>query len=336
MELLRITAMLMVVALHASTGGFGYITAARMHHDPAKWVAVTLSTMTCIGCVDLFVLLTGWFGTRFKWRGVGRLVSQTAVVSLSMYAVVTLLGADLPRTFLDTVKVVWGYWFVRSYLLLYVLSPLLNAFIEQSDEKRLGAFLLAYYAFFIPYSLIDNNIGTGYNTMSFIGLYMLARYLRLYGANRLRSVRTWTLWTGWLAVVALGTLIITLTAQLATQTATHEVLNYVTSYSSVLVVSGAVLLLLAFSRLSVQKRWVNWLAAGSFTVYLTHQQLYLRKPYTDFIKSLIRNAGSPALCSLAVLVTVLAIFLASVCFDALRRYAGEKFNECLRRLFRKH
>ncbi len=318
MELLRIVAMLMVVAVHASTKGFGWIAVWKMHHYPVKWTFVALSTMMCIACVNVFVLITGWFGTHFKWRGVGRLVGQTVTVSLSMYAVVWLLGAEMPHSLGKAVKVMWGYWFVRSYLLLYMLSPVLNSFVEHSTERQLGGFLLTYYAFFIPMAYIDDNIGIGYNTMSFIGLYLLARYLRLYGADRLRCVPTWAFWAGWGAMVVAGTLIMTLSAQFASRPYTE-----VSAYSCVVVIAEAVLLLLAFSRIKIRGeklgRCINWVAAGSFTVYLTHEQLFLRKPFYQGIKHIISHVPNPVLCSLAVLGAILAIFAASVCLDWLRR-----------------
>ncbi len=330
MELLRILAMLMVVSLHASTKGFGWIAVWKMHRDPEQWTFVALSTMLCIACVNVFVLITGWFGTHFKWKGVWKLVSQTVVVSLCMYAVVWLLGAEMPHTFKEGVEVMWGYWFVRSYLLLYMLSPLLNSFVEHTNEKQLGGFLLTYYAFFIPMSYIDDNIGIGYNTMSFIGLYLLARYLRLYGVERLRHVPTWLFWAGWGAVVATGTLIMTLTAQFASHATTD-----ITAYSCVLVIASAVLLLLAFSRLKIQNerlsRCINWVAAGSFTVYLTHEQLFLRKPFANAVKQIIHDVNQPVLCSLAVLGFILAIFAASVCLDWGRRSLGKAVG----RLWRK-
>lgn len=314
MELLRILAMLMVVSLHASTKGFGWICVWKMHRDPEKWIAVALTTMACIACVNVFVLITGWFGTHFKWKGVWHLVSQTVMVSLSMYLVVWLLGAEMPHSFGEAVEVMWGYWFVRSYLLLYLLSPVLNAFVEHSDERQLGRFVLTFYAFYIPMAYIDDNIGIGYNTLSFIGLYLLARYLRLYGVNRLRRVPTWMFWAGWGAAVAAGTLVMTLTAQFYTRAITG-----VTAYSNVLVIVSAVMLLLAFSRIKLQSRVINWIAAGSFTVYLTHEQLFLRTPFANAIKSIIHHVPNPVLCSLAVLGTIVGIFMASVVLDWGRR-----------------
>lgn len=37
------------------------------------------------------------------------------------------------------------YWFVTSYLLLYLFSPLLNSFSENAEKKELLLFIIVFY-----------------------------------------------------------------------------------------------------------------------------------------------------------------------------------------------
>lgn len=325
MELLRIIAMLMVVALHACTGGFGYVRTGNVHQDPAGWLGVTLTTMVCIGCVDVFVLITGWFGTHFRWKGALRLVAQTAFVASMMYVVVAATGNPLPRTFGDAMEALWSYWFVQSYLLLYVLSPLLNAFIDRADERQLGSYVATFYAFYVPLSFVNSDIANGYSTFSFVGLYLLGRYLRLYGAARLRTfVRSWHLVMLWTFLTAGMAFAIWAAAMWGTQATTHDLIRRLTAYSNPLVIIGACSLLLLASRLHFTSRVVNFLAAGSFTVYLTHQQLFLRKPYFQLIRDIDYQLSSPMLCFLAVTGVVVGVYLASAFFDWGRQWLFRK------------
>lgn len=319
MELLRIVAMLMVVALHVSTGGFGYINTHNVQQAPFAWYGTTLTLMGSIGCVDIFVLITGWFGTRFKWSGAFRLVAQTAFVALAMYPVVWLIGSPLPHSFAEGAKALWTYWFVQSYLLLYVISPLLNAFVEQSDERRLSRLLVAYYVCCLPLSYINSDIARGYSAFSFIGLYLLGRYLRLYGAARLRRVRSRWLALTWTALVLLMTTAVWGMARWGNQTLTHQLIHLLTAYSQPLVILCSSLLLLLASRLHFSSRCVNFLAAGSFTVYLTHQQLYIRPAFFQLVKDVAAAIPSPVLCSLALLGWVVAVYVGSAALDSVRR-----------------
>lgn len=75
------------------------------------------------------------------------------------------------------------YWFVKSYLLLYLLTPILNSFTEHTTKKQYQITLIGFYVFqsifgWATYA-VDFFEG-GYSTISFIGLYLTARYTKLY------------------------------------------------------------------------------------------------------------------------------------------------------------
>ena len=63
-------------------------------------------------------------------------------------------------------------------------EKVLNAFIEQASQKDFRNVLIAFFTFEFIYGWIfsgsTQHIQDGYSTISFIGLYLLARYVRLY------------------------------------------------------------------------------------------------------------------------------------------------------------
>lgn len=59
MELLRITAMLMVLCLHATFETFGWPRASMVQGDPWRWLALMVVNALTLPCVDVFVLITG-------------------------------------------------------------------------------------------------------------------------------------------------------------------------------------------------------------------------------------------------------------------------------------
>jgi surface polysaccharide O-acyltransferase-like enzyme len=73
-------------------------------------------------------------------------------------------------------------WFIKSYIGLYILSPILNCFCEKATEKQFVIFLTGFYIFQTLYGLLDavTFINGGYSTFSFIGLYILAQYIKRY------------------------------------------------------------------------------------------------------------------------------------------------------------
>ena len=137
MELLRIVAMLMVMVLHTGYASFGYPRTVWLQAEPLRWLGLTMTEVYTVACVNIFVLITGWFGTTFRTKGAVRLAVQPVYVTLVLALYVWLAGLPLPTGVMGYVRPIWNYWFVCSYLVLYLLTPMLNAFVEKSDEAAL-------------------------------------------------------------------------------------------------------------------------------------------------------------------------------------------------------
>ena len=180
MELLRIVAMLMVMVLHTGYASFGYPRTVWLQAEPLRWLGLTMTEVYTVACVNIFVLITGWFGTTFRTKGAVRLAIQPVYVTIVLTLYVWLAGLPQPAGVMGYVRPIWNYWFVCSYLVLYLLTPMLNAFVEKSDEAALRRFLLVFYVITIPCSFVFADLQKGYSAVSFVGLYLLGRYLRLY------------------------------------------------------------------------------------------------------------------------------------------------------------
>ncbi|GFI34073.1 hypothetical protein IMSAGC014_00562 [Bacteroidaceae bacterium] len=328
MELLRIIAMLMVLTLHATYETFRYPRAAYVSEEPLSWLGIITTGTACIGCVDIFVLITGWFGIRFKVRNILRLVFQVAFAVTIALLALTLWQGEVPAGLLSILKMYYGYWFVNSYLILYLLSPVLNAFVEHCDEMDLRKFLLTFYAFVVPASFIFSDLNRGFAAVPFIGLYLLGRYVRLYMAPRLSACpRSYFLyfWTGCIVLSALTLW----TAGFAPQIVIGALVPMATAYTNPITIASGVALLLYFSRIHFTSRIVNWLAAGSFMAYLTHQQVLVRPYYFEIIRR-FDNQFATSLFILATFGTICLIFILSVCLDNIRLLAWKSIE----RLFR--
>ena len=209
-------------------------------------------------------------------------------------------------------------------MLLYLLTPVLNAFVNQSDELTLRRFLIAFYVCVIPASYIFSDLNVGYAAVPFMGLYLLGRYLRLYLAPRLQQVANWKFLTLWTACVLAMALLLWGAGMLA-QPCIGLLMPVFASYTNPILILSAVALLLFFTRLKFQSAVVNWLAAGSFTVYLTHQHLLVRKEYFTFVRQLDKDTSSTLLFMGEMLLVYLTIYLLSALIDALRRWIFKRW-----------
>lgn len=318
-ELLRIIAMLMVITLHVCNA-FGSWLVPRVTAHPFHWLGIILTNTACIGCVDIFVLITGWFGTRFKLSGALKLVFQVVFIASCMFVMLWALGYSLPNNWHYYVQAYWSYWFACSYLVLYLLTPALNAFVEQADERSLRRFLITFYAFVVPLSYFFTDLGRGFSAIAFVGLYLLGRYLRLYFSPRLGDdFSKWKLGSIWLGITVLVAGLLW-TCTLTSQTATTYMVNVLFAYTDPLVIIGSSALLLCFARMKLQSHVVNWLAMGSFAAYLMHQQLYVRPHFFKWFTDLDARFTTLPYMLLAA-GSIMGVYLLACLLDVVRRWA---------------
>ncbi len=329
MELLRIVAMLFVLILHATFETTRYPSSLLVRAEPFSWLGIIFTNQLTICCVDVFVLLTGWFGAHFKLQNMFKLIFQVAFISLSITAGLTLLRGELPGSPAQVLQSLYGYWFVCSYLLLYLLTPALNALADRGDEAELRRFLQVFFAFAIPASFLFTDLNRGFSTVSFIGLYLLGRYLRLYLAPRLGHVKARRFLCLFMGNVLFFSLAYWLYFWLKPVSFPNATM-LMTAYTNPFTILNAALLLLFFSKLHFTSRWVNLLAAGSLAAYLTHQQPFVRSAYFGLIRHLDQLFATP-LFILSAGGSILLIFILSVGLDSIRQWVWKKIAKLFAR-----
>ena len=322
-ELLRLLAMFMVLLLHAvksfhwPQGGF------LMSQPIVVHLGFSFVEMISIVAVNVFVLISGWFGIRPTMRGLGKFLYQCAFCCLVVDAVLWLLGAEkLSFSMLfEAFTLQQTGWFVPSYLLLFLLSPVLNAYVETADEQTqrrvlislfvaqsVGAFVLKIFADF----------NYGYSLLSFAYLYLLAQYVRRFQLPRLARLRSSFFLLVFVGIALLHVLI----GSIALFGFGSKLFQQIMLYSSPLVVLQALALLLYFTRQTLSSTLVNRIAAGSFAVYLIHQHPGARPFYASICQKAFMDAP-PALGAVALLLWLCVVYLVCVGVDELRRASWE-------------
>jgi len=269
-ELLRLVSMLLIMALHANQQSLGGPTAEVTAADPVLmfWRQFAMQLSVC--GVNVFVLISGWFGIRPKIKSFGSFVFQVLFYSCGLFAIMCLLGSRLPA--LNTLELLWfgsGYWFVPAYIFLYVLSPVLNAFVESADRICFKRLLITFFSMELLYGwAFDDfaNLDGGYSALSFIGLYLLARYLRLYQP----AITRWKKRELLLLYILFGLVggSITLASLMCgIPFLAEHVFGKMQIYTSPMVIMPAVLVLLFFNQLDIKSKVVNWLASSCMLPY---------------------------------------------------------------------
>lgn len=264
-ELLRIFAIFFVLIVHTGIAAGGLLPSKAEINSSTIISELRIALYSVVvGGVDIFVLISGWFGINVSKKGLGKYIYQVAFLLWGIYIVFLVFGfADLS---LDNIKIAFGifegYWFVMAYLGLYILSPILNAFTETAGKREYQLVLIAFYIFQTYFSwfwsLVDYY--SGYSVVLFCGLYLTARYCRLYPVRILQD-RPWA--TYFVAIFLLSVL-----STIGVLSIGHPL--KMLRYDNPLVILSALAILHGFKGIQIQNNLVNRLARCCFAVYIIH------------------------------------------------------------------
>lgn len=194
MELLRIVATFLVLVAHADFYALGTPTALDAQTAPISTFLRFFTESISIVSVNVFVLISGWFGIRPSIRGVGNFLFQCFFYKFAIYGLFLAWGlaAFNAREVAECLYMTRWDWFVKAYFGLYILSPVLNAFVEKATARQMACVVGSFFLFQTLYAWVSVaalDFRNGYSTLSIIGLYLLARYVRLHPPVILERLR---------------------------------------------------------------------------------------------------------------------------------------------------
>lgn len=263
-ELLRIIAMFMVMILHVNNTTLGVPSVDDTHADGFNVFFRIFFEVFAIGSVNVFVLISGWFGINPSFKSLSSFIFQCVFITWlgSLFSFITGLSYVSFASIDATIFV--RSWFVQCYLLLYILSPALNSIVEKSRivHKYIIIGLLFMELFYDFISKDTMIFRCGYSTLHFIILYLIARYIR-----KNKTLR-------FLNDYAFPIFLITITGVSVIEFyglfyGIPNVLR-LSIYSSPFIIITALCLLFCFNKMNITSLLINKIASSSFAVYLLH------------------------------------------------------------------
>lgn len=317
MELLRILAMLLVLVLHANFMSIGIPSSEEISVSPLFSFFRFFCESLSIICVNVFILISGWFGIQPRLLRLSELGFQTLFLGSFIYIILKLFGHVDTWGFDEWVRLFTfrrGIWFVNAYIVLYAFAPILNCFSEYADRQTYKKVLIAFFLLqtFFGFVKSEEFFSSGFSPLSFMGLYLLARYAKLY-PNKYTNM--WTLHKGF----------IFLCASLLTTIFAMAIVSYTGQggwtfyhYSSPLVILSSFYFFLLFTEKQFKNKVVNWTAASAFAVYLIHSDpLLFDTYYTDTIRAWYTN-DYISVFFVKTFVFILIVFAISIIVDKIR------------------
>lgn len=317
-ELCRLACMFFIVVYHLFihnpdvTGGAYYNRA--------------LTTIFCIG-VPVFVMISGYFKIHFSLKGFLNIVVQVVFYSVIADFLCKFVFHEPLNTgnILGSFFVVTKtqYWFVGTYLLLYLLSPFVNKFIDSLSRKEWLVYLVTLAILVCYGGGIMNQYNGNYSDRSiltFVFLYSIGRFIKLHEAVIIEKIPfvDKSPWRLYFAVMFLFFVVVSFSPSLVSRGINY----FARAYNSLGLILFSFLFFYCFKKMKVQNKWINAIAKSTFAIYLIHgnnivtYHRWIYNPYSSFGLTI----DSIHLRLLYLLCFALIICLGCIIIDQVRQF----------------
>lgn len=277
LELLRLSAMFLVLVVHAAFFSLGWPKADIIRISPLEETMIALAESFSIICVNVFILISGWFGIKPKIKSLSNFLFQVFFFLFGIYFVMVLTGFSSfsIKGVLECFTITPLNWFIKVYLTLFFISPVLNAFVNHADKRTFKYVLITFFTFQTVYGWtgLSPHYQGGYSTISFIGLYLLARYLKIYKP----SFSTKPQFIYICVYMILAFLLTVLTILPAYLPITDKIVDFMIpklyQYICPLVIAESLAFFFIFEKMNISSKYgkiINKIAISNFAVFLLH------------------------------------------------------------------
>ena len=316
-ELLRVIVMYMVLLLHANVTTFGW-----PEGDTLTTVSRLSMESITIVAINVFILITGYFGTSFKISRIANILFQIIFTVFTVTLILIGFGLFKFGSLKELIHgfYFWDYWFLNSYLVLVMISPILNLAVKTMKQSSLKILLIAL---FVVLSLIDGDFfisppgigaNSGYSVIWFMYVYLLGRYLYAYPIN-FSVTKLIVLYL----VGLIGSFILMMYC--------HDF-----GYNSPFILIQSIAFFSLFLKLDFTSKTVNFIASSSLMVFLLHCHPVLGEYYRGTIRSFNSLWGNGLKFVSFLFVYCVFVYGASIIFDQLRKFVWSYVEPHARRL----
>lgn len=278
-ELLRIIAMIMIVASHYSFHNGLDFTKMNLGFNRFFLEANMLGSIGVI----IFVLITGYFSIdtkEIKYKKIIKLYLEILFYNVVIYTVLLLLKV-IDFNFITFIKVFFPiifkqYWFMSAYVILSFFIPYLNRFLKTLNKNEyykflsISSILFLLIPFFTGQKLFCNEL------FLFILFYSLGGYLRKYPDNAISTYKN--------KICLFTTIILFVSIVLLDSIGMYfpilrgggEHSTYLFEITSPIAVLFSSSLFCIFSNFKIDLKFINTISSATLGVYLIHENPYIR------------------------------------------------------------
>lgn len=319
-ELLRIICMFMIVYYHL----FVKIDYMSVIKSP-EYSTILYPLHIAVVC---FVLISGYFRIKLSCHKLLKFLIQVLFYNVLAYGIyVFLSGGFSIKDFLFSFLPFshnQDLWFVRTYLMLMLISPILNKYLDTTPPEKICMMftILIFISMYLGTFGNDTSLKEGKNITNFMTIYFLGnelRYKRFVPNISKKNI---------LLMLILFNFIFMSVVYFGYGTIFVSKLRIISwDYNSPLLIFNAVLFFLLFEKFSFSSSVVLKVATSVFPIYLIHSNLQIQGILWPFLLKLF---GSD---SLWIKYAFISIMIMMVCI-ALDKLFAPIYNAIAKNIYR--
>lgn len=286
-ELLRIISMLFIVTWHViihgklieqTTGAINFVMNAII--------------LLVIVHVSLFMLITGYYQSqsKLKLKKIINLILEIWFYNFIINTVLYITGLIEYSNIEYLCKISFfdftSYWYIQCYLIIYLLSPFINRYINSCSRVELKKVILVLLCCFSFIPFITGNLSyktTGFTVSQYLVLYLVGAYIRKYDLNntfiskfnknqkRLIYIVIFIMsWVINLMMYYFSTTLISFDSNILNYFG-NTLLSFKYFYSNPFVIIQAISIFMFFGTLNFKNKFINNIGTLMLGVYLIHE-----------------------------------------------------------------
>ena len=335
-ELMRIISMILIILWHVIMHGH------MIENSTNEAITIFLKFIMSIIIIHVnsFVILMGFFQSKssFELAKLFRLVFQVMFYVILMFFVSIKMGwiekIDI-ALYIDNFmpSSIGFYWFIASYIIVYILSDFLNIIIERINKNEFKRILIVLFILLsiIPYitgfKFFKND---GLNFYSFIFLYLVGAYIRIYPIDKSYYLKRMSkngyrmfLIFIFLSMAFLNFLINGFAYRIDGLNGVFSYLSFKIlkseyTYFVPFVIVQSIAYFELFRTFDFKNRLINYLSSCMFGIYLFHEFPYVQTHIYNFLRIDIGGFDSYKML-LRMFLIVFVIFICGLLVEIVRK-----------------
>ena len=315
-DLLRIISIIMITALHIIVPGIGQY--AFYNGTPSIKIIYAI----CICGVNCFLLISGYVNlySKFKLSRIIKILLEALFYNLVLTIIISIINDTLTvQRIIESFDILGNsnWWFLRAYLILFIVMPIINEGIKNSNKSILIIVVLLLIFFISILGVIKGDVfysGDGYSALWFIVVYVIGACIKKY-ENIITIKRT-----NLILIFTISTIITIVSFYIiynynCTHIETYIPENLLYQYISPTILMNSVALLLIFKDVVFAEKVnkiIKFATPSIFSVYLFQCQHLIYKYYFPDRFSFLNTYNNKLFIYiplLAIFITILLILL---------------------------